>query len=332
MHPTARPAVLLAAIIAGGNSFAVPFTIEGPLTAISSSGLTCNGVQVVTDAATVYSTPTGVVSQAKLLSTTPFPGNPLNSPAGQSAFIGGTCIVEGEDLPTTGRLASTVFVEIRENVLLGPTTSQSPFSIMGVQIVLLTTQNEPVGRILAGPPVNAQGFEVDLATVPLNDESSAEGYMGSDGKFYAHAVETSAGDPKVKPTQPESRISRAQSDTVNATTVKLEVRGSCSWLTPPTGAARTQPVLVNLDNGVGTDSNPIWVNPTTRAESTPASNQSNVTCTEDLATPGFGNFRYRLDRYTFTRAAPSLARARVASPSSATAAYPWSPTFTMTVR
>jgi hypothetical protein len=282
----------------------------------------------VTNAATVYSTPTGVVPQAKLLSTTPFVGDPL--PA-RSGFIGGTCIVEGDDAPATGRLASTVFVEIRENVMGGPTTSQSPFSIMGVEIVLLTTQNEPEGRILAGPPVNAQGFEVDLATVPLNDESSAEGYMGADGKFYAHLVETSGGEPKVKPTQPESRISRAQSDTVSATTVKIEVRGSCSWLTPPTGAARTQPVLVNLDNGKGTDGNPIWVNPTTRAVST-ASNETNVNCTEDLATPGFGEFRYRLSSYAFTRAAPGLARARVSTTSSATAANPWSPTFTMTVR
>ena len=327
MNRTFKPAVLLAALMAGSSAFAVPFALEGPLSAISPTGLTCAGVQVVTNGATVYSTPSGVVPQEKVLSTAAFPGLPA-----QAGFIGGTCIVEGDDTPATGRLASTVFVEVRENVLGGPTTSQTPFAIMGVEIVLLTPENEPGGRILAGPPVNAAGFEVDLATVPLNDESSAEGYLGTDGKFYAHLVETSAGDPKVKPTQPESRIARGQSDTVNATTVKIEVRGSCTWLTAPTGVARTQPVLVNLDNGKATDGSPIWVNPTTRSEAVPASNQSNVTCTEDLATPGIGEFRYRLSAYTFTRAAPGLARARVATPSSATAAYPWSPTFTMTVR
>ena len=251
MHPIARPAVLLAALVAGGSAFAVPFSVEGQLTAISSSDMTCNSVQVVTNAATVFSTPSGIVPQEKLLSSTPFVRNPLNSPAGQSAFIGGACIVSGEELPATGRLASDVFVAIRENLLVGPITRQSPFSIMGVEIVLLTTQNEPEGRIVAGPPVNALGLDVELDTVPLGDESFAEGYMGSDGKFYAHAVQT--------------------------------------------GAARTQSVLVTVDSGVGPGGSPVFVNPPTRA-------------------------------------APTLARARVTTPSSGVAAFPWSPTFTMTVR
>ncbi len=297
---------------------AVPFAVEGKLAQVnvepSSLALLppvntvlCNGTLIYLTAATEYSTPTGSITTAQLISGTPWPGRasvapaaPLRQYSKDSAFIGGTCIIEGDDDGSpAGRRASKLFVEPAENVLVGPTTNESgqPFAIMGVPVVLLASKpsdgtplpagyvEEPEGRIIATPPVNAANMKIRLDTVPKNDESSAEGYLGDDGKiFYAFAVETTGGtlaEPKDFPT---ASVQRGDVTFSSATTVKLEVRGGCTFL--PT-TARPLHLVVQVDRGNA------WVNATGGTSATAVA----TTCAEDPATPGSGTYRYRNDRF-----------------------------------
>lgn len=323
-QPRAPLAGLCAALLGAAAlpALAVPFTVEGRLGAVNESSLTCNRARIQLAAHTVITTPSGVIDKAALLSVEPFPGRRNVEPADDgnpdtppppppSAFVGGTCIVSGEDNGST-RVADTVFVEVAENVLVGPVTVTPgvPFEIMGVPIVLLNTTegtpgHEPGRRILAAEPINDFGYEVDLATVPAGDESSAEGYLGTEsGLFYAHAIQTTGGQAKVAPVAPDTRILRGSVSRASATTVKLEVRGGCRFMGAPNanGTARTQRVNVQVDNGTAG-----WTNAS--APATPEA--GNVTCSEDTAAPGYGLFRYQLDRYSGYRAVPTKARARV---------------------
>lgn len=337
MHAVAKPAMLLSAMMAGGIASAEVFSVEGLLESVNTSTgrIVCNGVEISLGPATEYSSTGGVISYQQFTDTTPLPASPLPAAAG-SAFVGGTCIVDGEDDLSgnvAGRVAARVFAEVRESVLVGPVTrlvrdgAAADFAILGVEVVLQTDS-----RVAAQPvrPINGLGYVVDLKTVPLGDLSSAEGYVGSDGRFHAYAIETSGGDPLDKPASPDTRISRGQVGFVSNTTVKLEIRGSCSWTTPnPSGAVRTQPVLVTVDGVV--NGSPVFINPSTRAvvTDTTAANSQNVNCTEDPASPGFGEFRYRLDRYATVGAVPTVTRARVAKSANEPPAYPWSPTFVL---
>lgn len=337
MHAFAKPAMLLSAMMAGGIASAEVFSVEGLLESVDTSTgrIRCNGVEISLAPTTEYSSTGGVISHAQFTDPTPLPASTLAAAPG-SAFVGGTCIVDGDDDLSgnvAGRVASKVFAEIRESVLVGPVTRlvkdgvTADFAILGVEVVLQTDS-----RLAAQPvrPINGLGYVVDLKTVPVGDLSSAEGYVGSDGKFHAYAIETTGGEPVDKPASPDTRISRGQVGFVSNTTVKLEIRGSCSWTTPnPSGAVRTQPVLVTVD-GVSNGSQ-VFINPSTRAVVTDntAANASNVNCTEDPATPGFGEFRYRLDRYAIVGAVPTMTRARVAKTVNELPAYSWSPTFVL---
>ena len=72
-------------------------------------------------------------------------------------------------------------------------------------------------------------------------------------------------------------------------------------------ANRDSNVNVQVDNGTGATGEVAWTNAS--APATPAA--GNVTCTEDTAAPGYGLFRYQLDRYSGYRAVPTMTRARV---------------------
>ena len=337
--------LLLAGLLAGAApAWAVPFTVEGRLGAVNANSLACNRARIQIGANTVITTPSGVIDKARLLDTTPFPGrknveppddgNPDTPPLPPlSAFVGGTCIVSGEDNGSS-RVADTVFVEVAENVLVGPVTITpgGPFEIMGVPIVLLngTTGSpgyEPGGRIQAVEPINDFGYEIDLATVPLGDESSAEGYLGTeDNVFYAHVIQTTGGQAKVAATAPDNRILRGSVSRTSVTTVKLEVRGGCRFMGPANanGTARTQRLNVQVDNGKDGAGQVVWTNASAPTSPTAA----NVTCTEDTAAPGYGLFRYQLDRYSGYRAVPTMARARVV-PSAAFPDTPYSAEFVL---
>ena len=316
MKPRKPLPLLLASLLAGAAvpALAVPFTVEGRLGAVDEQALTCNRARIQMGPNTVISTPTGVIDRAKLTDTQPFPGRGTAGTA--SAFLGGTCIVSGDDAGGT-RLADTVFVEIAENVLVGAVSSApgQPFEILGVPIVLLSTAldapgYEPGNRIVASEPINGFGYEVDLANVPLGDESSAEGYLSTETNlFYAHAVETSGGPAKYATTAPDTRVLRGSVTRASNTTLKLEVRGGCRFLGAPNanGTARSQRLNVQMDNGTDSTGQVVWANPSALSSPTAA----NATCNEDTAAPGYGVYRYLLDRYTGFRAVPTMTRVKV---------------------
>lgn len=319
-----RKTVLAAMIFAGasGSVYAKAFTVEGKLSqmnidpatlSVAGSGnhVVCNGTKVYLKPSTTFTTPTGAITVDKLILATPFPGvkpamaDAPSAPNSQpSAFIGGTCIIDGDDSEVEGgRLADNVFVEIGENVLVGPTTSVkgAPFEIMGVKILLLAQKpadgstmpagyvEEPGGRVIAVPVTNATGMKVNINSIPLGDESSAEGYMGfaEDGSkvFYSHAIETTAGDPAEPQTYAMASIQRADMTSANATTVKLDIRGGCTYTDSVT---TTSPIVLQVDRGSG------WIN---------ATGQNNLntttTCTKDPVT-GQGTYRYRNDNFRVT--------------------------------
>jgi hypothetical protein len=316
-----KKAMLMGFVLSSASSLvlAAPFAAEGKLSQMNVDVVTlgtvgagnhvvCNGSTIYLAPGTVYSTPTGRITPAQLVSSTPFPGKALVAPdlatapnSQNSAFLGGTCIIEGdEDGTATGRVATSVFVEIAENVLVGLTSNNpgAPFEIMGVKIVMLAAKpadgtalpagyvEEPGGRVTAGPVINASGMKVDLNTVKKGDESSAEGYLGSlpDGSkvFYAHAIETTGGDPIDKQVFAVASIQRADMSFSNATTVKLDIRGGCTFV----NASTTLPIVIQVDRGIG------WIN----ASGQNALNGTATQCAKDPAT-GQGTYRYRNDTF-----------------------------------
>jgi hypothetical protein len=318
-----KKSLAVAALLAmvGKAAFAVPFVVEGKLTYLnvtyttSADGLSqtlnagstvkCNGSTIYLTPGTVLSTPTGPISPSQLMSSKIFPGRALipasDVPAGvtaqRSAFMGGTCIIEGDDdeTPNGGRKATAMFVEPAENVLVGPTTNEPgmPFSIMGVKIKMLAPypggselvdnyEPDNVGRIKASTPTNAIGMKIRLSTVGKGDESSAEGYLSDDRTiFYAFAVETTGGDPVDPQTYAVASILRADVTFTNAQSSKIEVRGGCT-LGPQTITLQFLNTSRQLIDSATT--------------TTP--------CAAD------GTFRYRNDQFsTVGRPAPSYVRA-----------------------
>jgi hypothetical protein len=359
-------AVLIAAFgTIAGMAHAVPLTIEGKIVPSESenpSKIVCNGVTVDLSKVTAYTTPTATkLEKAQFFSSEPFPGR-----AGKLGLTDGTCIIEGNSEGTGAAMimyADTVFGEPAENVLVGPVTKSGAdkFEIMGVPITLLTSSKahmlpapsmvgpkgekyeftdlndgtaDPAGRIVAGNPTNQFGYEVILSTVPVGDESSAEGYMGTDGVFYAFAVETTGGlrlaelstptsgtptDGPVTPAPlPAPTVQRGTLTASGNNSAKLEVRGGCVMGPTATGTApnRTQQLRVMTDNtpvgGTTTWLNPSNFNQTAEPSgTTPVPAGSNVTCTEDAAAPGSGTYRYRQDNYTYNGTTRRVAPVKV---------------------
>jgi hypothetical protein len=320
MH-NSKKAVFVGLALSSASSLvmAAPFAVEGKLSQMNIDTTTlgvagagnhvvCNGTTIYLSPTTVYSTPTGTITADKLISPTPFPGKLLVEPDAPSApnsqgsaFIGGTCIIEGDEGSTpTSRVATSVFVEMAENVLVGSTTNApgAPFEIMGVKVVLLAPKPigtalvpagsvvEPEERVVAVPVRNGTGMKVDINSVLKGDESSAEGYLGvTDGQkiFYAHTVITTGGTPVDKQNYSEASIFRADMTFSNTTTVKLDIRGGCTFV----GATTPLPMVIQVDRGT------VWVN---ALNGTLNSTVTTTPCTLDPAT-GQGTYRYRNDNF-----------------------------------
>jgi hypothetical protein len=236
----------------------------------------------------------------------------------------GTCIIEG-DTANGVSVASEVFAEVAENVLVGASSNApgTPFEILNVKVVML--DNDPAGRIVASKPINAFGAPILLSSVLPGDLSAAEGYLGDDGVFYAFAVETTGGDLSDPPSASSATVQRGDATYVSNTAIKLEVRGGCLFVGPRPDnlAARTLRLAVAVDRGMDpldpTKTN--WVNPNDTRPITTAT--TNVTCTEDLAAIGSGTFRYRQDRYTgFSPYLPTKVRVSVTPPTGTNPATP----------
>jgi len=186
-------------------ALALPFSIEGTLSSATTTGtgnqqktqFVCNGVTVVAVSsntiagvpATVIVSSTGPLTHTNFSSTTNLlPNNGYNpvTAAAKTGFIGGSCIVDGDDTVQTADsklIASRVFVEIAENVLVGtgvysaPTGASNPIqaTILGVTVRAVTDARMKAERKAAGMYF-ANGFH-------FNDYGSAN---------YPAALSTSA--------------------------------------------------------------------------------------------------------------------------------------------
>lgn len=183
----------------------------------------CNGAEVQINTTTRINSPTTRLTPDKLADPAPIVAG-LKNPDGtdRSGFIGGTCIVDGDDpaQPGSPRVAANLYVELAENVLVGPSTKtpSGAFGIMGVRVVRLTNEMT-AGRIHAPLPMNAYGFEIILNQVPAGDLSSAEGYVDrtvNPPVLYAYAIETSGGPVRLPctrdPEDPEFGAYRLRND------------------------------------------------------------------------------------------------------------------------
>ena len=147
-------------------------------------------------------------------------------------FIGGTAISIGTTTLGSGFVATDLFVEVAENVVLGSVTSVDSIttnldgsvtcdiSVEGTPVILSTEY-----RTKFGTPINGSGFEVKPCTLVRGDTVSVEGYFG-DGALYIWALESD--DADVVQTG-VTTVSRASCDAG-----KIEVRGSS---TLPSGTA-----------------------------------------------------------------------------------------------
>ena len=184
-------ALLLSAASLAQAQFPVITGIEGKITApIVSNGaggatITIMGnVQVNVPPGTPISSPSRTnLTVADLLNQAVFPGRTL------PGFQGGTAIVDGLTSDVSGVvLATNVFVEPAENVLIGAVTG---FTTEGnILINNLPCVAGTDSRIPASPPTNDSGFVIPVtaASIPVGTEVNVEGYFGDDGLFYYHLL------------------------------------------------------------------------------------------------------------------------------------------------
>lgn len=173
--------------------------------------------------------PTAELTFADLADPTPMPGRT------QQGFEGGTAIVIGTPDPTDPNaiIAEDVFVEVAENVVLGP-LGPGLSSILDVPVVLLTDARNPATVI------NAFGFEVNAADVQGGEFGGVEGYF-AEGTLYIHTAEIDAPiPPAVDPDRPQVSVLRVSCDPGG----RIEVRGG-AYL--PGGTANNTIVVRNLD-------------------------------------------------------------------------------------
>jgi hypothetical protein len=253
-HAALSAALALGATAASAQT--VPLEMEGKIVSVISDGnggavMKVMGVDVAIPATASIASPTASLTMAQLLDSQSFPGR------AEPGFLGGTAIITGTTGPD-GNVADDVFVEPAENVILGRTTGSMQINGMGVQLLADL-------RVPALPVVNAFGFEIDPATIPVGTSTSAEGYF-ADSSFHAFLIESEGGSPVNAGVQ-EVAIQRAQCRQRTNGTIELEVRGSTH--DPAAGA-------VTLRNTAGTIT-----------YGTPAA-------VADAAVPQFGAFVFRV--------------------------------------
>lgn len=307
-RPTALTLSLCGLLAHSMPAFAQSSTVEGELREIVlTSGtveaptalrIECNGVKFTLSAATRITSPTANMTLASLNSEVEFPGAPYlqGSTEVRKGFRGGTCIVTGGLTPNAdGSMpADEVFVEMAENVLVGPRFANG--TIMGVSIWALTDSRMPAAKKSAGLFTsntgahpgstevirNEFGFGVQASTIPAGDLMSASGYRGRDGNMYAHTIESSGGvliDQTVRPS-----IQRAQCQNLPGIAKdSLEVRGGCVL---PAGTISSTIKLIGITaTGATQDYGSVVC-----AQAVPAGGGN----------PGMGAYRFAGSRMTFT--------------------------------
>lgn len=351
---------LAASIAAGllglaGPVAAAEFEVEGILSEVVPAGqsadgfrqIVCNGakIRIRNGTATAITSPTAKLTFVQLRDTTKFPysGHSPLSGAERTGFIGGTCIVTGNDDTIENgapvKIADTVFVEIAENVIVGNGRYDSTingFTILGVPIVPLTDARMGSDKTAAGlykadstgllvapsekeSARNEYGFGVNLNTIGVAapDFSAAEGYLGSDGKLYAHTIETSGGDPLYDESSvgtvypvPRASILRAQCrNEAGGGRDRMEIRGGCLMARNSTGNVT---VTLASRNAAGAVTQTLGT----------------ASCVRDPASPQgrYGLYRFQNDRMTLVNnVCPASVSAHVSTPQPAVVGYDLAP-------
>jgi hypothetical protein len=210
--------------------------VEGTTSSIVSDGaggaiMTIMGVTVNVPAGTPVSTPTASLTIEQLLDPTLLPGRD------QPGFVGGTGIVTGTSDAVAGAVATDVFVEPAENVVVGRITG--PMEIEGMPFSFLQDPRMP-----ALPVINDFGFELDPASIVAETPASIEGYYSAlDQSFYAFLLE-SEGGTLLNAGVTEVSIQRADCRNRGGNEIELEIRGSTH--DPATGTV----TITNLDGTI----------------------------------------------------------------------------------
>jgi hypothetical protein len=229
-----------------------PIEFEGPIQSIEPANsdpaaiatsdvkLKVNGIEVTIPNSLITAstgsdgvhTPTAkLITVDDVISKKAFVGRP-----GTYGFVGGTAIVVGTS-GDGGVMASDVFMEPAENVILGAVTanSLSDFRVEGVKVYLLapssTKPSYPPGiafdpRLPGLPMKNELGFAIDPAKVQVYADAALEGYFGKDvdgsDAFYAFSIDSVS---DVEDPSPTVSILRAQCRVRSTTQVEWEIRG-----------------------------------------------------------------------------------------------------------
>jgi hypothetical protein len=290
------------------------FSVEGPLQSITDNGggngtMVCNGVTLQISPATVINSPTASLTLAQLVSTDPFANSGFNpvSGAARAGFIGSTCIVDGNN-DAGPNVADSIFVEVAENVLVGPVSNMSPLAVLGAPIELTTDARMPSTKLAAGlfnaagvHPGSVEvirnqfGFGVDPMSIPVGDLSGAEGYLGTDGKLYAHTFESTGGTVVDLTSRASIQRANCRNEPAGGDD-SVEIRGGCIL---PAGVNQRR---IQIQG--------IRANGTVTQELSEAGNRP--ICTADPEAPGFGLYRLSRDGLTLTNnRCPAQIRARI---------------------
>ncbi len=296
-HIVLKAAPLVMAVLFSQYSYSqdpapLPAEIEGAINSVTlqedgSVVMQVMNITVNVPPGTPIATPSASLTAAQLSDPTPLPGRT------QEGFVGGTAIVIGTTDITGVITAADVFVEPAENVVLGIVTSNQPglIQLNNVPVSFLTDPRMP-----AEPLKNAFGFEIDINSVTPGTPASVEGYFAS-GTFHAFLMEV---DGPAALTNPNPQISVLRAQTRERTPNnqrgdEVDVRGGITTAHVAPGVTTQTIQVFRVDNGL------------MRSIGT-------TTATLDPATPGFAEWRFRVDTPPSTSpvlgTAPRLLRVR----------------------
>lgn len=137
-------------------------------------------------------TPGGLAITAAGALGAPLPGRT------QPGYVGGTVFATLDPTVGPGGVnAQSVTLTVPETVLIGPVTDNSPgtnvagrnISVLGVPVrAAVDARLDPFQAVIGA-------FPVDIASIPVGSTAAVEGYLGSDGFFYAQILDAEQGTP-----------------------------------------------------------------------------------------------------------------------------------------
>ena len=237
-----RSALLLTVALLPGLASAIPAAVEGRILSVTaadaSGGATINvmGMNIYIPGAVfaggLVTTPSATLVSPSQLSDTNLAGRV------ETGFIGGTAIINGDSTALGGFIASDVFAEPAENVVIGLVSrpdggAACEILLEGVPVVFSDDLHMPFTTA-----INGSGFDIVPCTVRDGGMAAVEGYFGElDGSLHIFLLESDDADI-VPNNSGTTTIARASCDRG-----KVEVRGSSTLVS---GSA----VVYDNDSGV----------------------------------------------------------------------------------